>query len=142
MNLRRLPRLDVRLTLGALAFVLAALTLIWPIHVRAATGSSFNGKTGRIAFTNFATQSCAWELHLGHVRNATPAAPTYAGDLMRYYNDNLCMAKRYDRTSEALLWAIIGAALTVTGLRRRLRSHGLSPALAMDTSLPKRAFGH
>jgi hypothetical protein len=142
MNLRRLPRLDVRLTLGALAFALAALTLVWPIHIRAATGSSFNSKTGRVALSGFASQSCSWELQLGHVRNVTPPAPTYAGDLIGDYNDSLCTARRYDRTSEALLWVIIGTALTASGLRRRLRAHGLSPTLAVDTSPRTRAFGH
>lgn len=142
MNLGRLPRLDGRLTLGVVAFLLTALTLVWPIHIRAATGASFNGKTGRIAFTDFATQSCAWELQLGDVRNATPETPTYAGDLMRDYNDSLCTAKRYDRTSDALLWVILGAAFTVTGLRRRLRAHGLSPALTVDTSPQRGVFVH
>jgi len=131
MHHLRVPRLDIRLALGTLAFVLAALTAVWPIHARQATGASYNGTTGRIALSDFVSRSCPYELQLGHVRDAAPKPPGSEGTgyLINSYNDAACTAKRYDRTSEALLWMIIGTWLTVSRLRRRVRIAGLDRSL-------------
>lgn len=123
MRLPQIRRPDIRLTLAKAAFLLAAVVLAWPIHIQAVTGASLRGAENQFTFSNFTTQSCPWQIHLGYVPNTTPAPPPANSDALGYlesnYNDGLCAAKRYDRTSQALLWMIIGTVLTVSGVRRR-----------------------
>ena len=55
-----------------------------------------------------------------------PRTGSTSFDILNNYNNEACTAKRYDRTSEALLWVIIGTLLTVSGIRRRFALTSLS----------------
>lgn len=122
MNMRLRRPTNLRLTLGKLTFVLAAVTLVWPMHIQAATGAEIRGVSDQYMLSDFVSRTCPWELHLGHVSTANllpPRAGSTSRDILENYNNEACTAKRYDRTSEALLWMIVGALLTVSGIRRR-----------------------
>jgi len=123
MFLARFRQLDKRMTLAKIAFVLAALVLVWPIHYRAATGASSDGRTDKVTLSGYETRTCDWELRLGSAPAATPPAPN--SDLGFYlldsYNANACAAQRYSRASQAVLWLIVGACLMGSAYRRRSR---------------------
>ena len=121
MRLSRLRQLDKRMALAKVAFGLAALVLIWPIHYRAVTGGETRGTEDRLTFSVFETRTCPWELRLGSAPSITPALPD-TGALpysIDSYNDGICAQKRYSRASQAVLWLIVGACLMGSAYRRR-----------------------
>lgn len=128
MRLPRPRQLDKRLALAKLAFALAALVLIWPIHYRAVTGGETTGFGERLTFSVFETRTCPWELRLGSAPSTTSALPntsalSYSIDS---YNDGVCAQKRYSRASQAVLWLIVGTCLMGSAYRRRIRPAPLS----------------
>lgn len=123
MFLARFRQLDKRMTLAKIAFALAALVLVWPIHFRAATGGELRGIQNQFTLSGFETQSCSWELRLGSAPSAPAPAPktaalSYAIDS---YNEGACTQKRYSRASQAVLWLIVGTCLMGSAYRRRSR---------------------
>src|SRR4051794_23203209 len=120
-SLRELP--TVRAVVAALAFFLAAAAMVWPIHYRAANGLDLDGARNQFTLSGFSTQTCPWQIQLGHQPRAVPSAPLAKSNASVYlldsYNDGQCAAKRYDRSSQTLLFLLIGFGLTVSNIRRR-----------------------
>jgi hypothetical protein len=117
-----LRRLELRPTFAALAFLLAVVALVWPIHYRAASGVTLYGRANQFTLTAFSTQTCPWLLQLGHRPSTIPTTPPPNSNATAYlvssYNDGACAAKRYDRTSQALLFLLVGFGLTISAMRR------------------------
>ena len=129
---RLLRSLRLRPVLAGLAFLFALAALVWPIHYRVASGVNLDGRANQFTLTPLSTGPCPWQFQLGHQPRTIPPTPAPNSDatayLVRSYNDGTCAAKRYDRTSEALLFLLIGFGLTVSDLRRR-RERTSSPSM-------------
>jgi hypothetical protein len=118
-SLRR--RLALRPALAAVAFALATAAAAWPIHYQAPSGVNLYGATNQFTLTEFTTRTCAWQFQLGHRPSTIPAAPPPRSSatvyLLNSYDDSACAARRYDRTSEALLFLLVGFGLTISSIR-------------------------
>ena len=133
----RLRCLTLRATVAALAFSFAIAALVWPIHYKAPTSLALYGARNEFTLSNYVMQSCPWHFQLGHMSGTIPTAPPPNADASRYllnsYNDGVCAAKQYDRTSQALLWLLVGFGFTLSSIRRRRQPDPALPMVAATT---------
>lgn len=116
-------RFALRPAIAAIAFCLAAIALVWPIHYKAATAASLDGSKGQFSLSGFSPRICPWHIQLGALPGTVPAPPPPNTNALAYlldsYNTGTCTARQYDRASQALLWVLVGFGFTVSNIRRR-----------------------
>lgn len=109
---------------AGLLFALALVAFVWPVHARAASGSAWTGAT--VTLTSVHQATCPWRVQLGAMPNGSQIPPPSNADGGQYLFDSFftgnCNAARYNRSSQVLLFVILGGLLGLSAARAR-RQH-------------------
>jgi hypothetical protein len=116
--------MNSRMRLGFGCFVLAFVALVWPVHALAAGGASVDARHGgTFTFSDVRRESCPAGWVIGYVPKRAPAVPAANSSVLPSLNDtwtaNNCEIARNNRYQLVVLLLAVGAALSISGLRRR-----------------------